>query len=330
MRASDPVRLGRTPLTVSRLGLGTAWLGNLYRAVEERAAAAVLDRALELGIRLIDTAPYYGLGMAERRIGPLLAARPRDSFVLSTKVGRVLRPRAPGDPQLQDEGRPLFVDAPPLTPGFDFSYDATLRSVAESLERLGLDRVDMLLIHDPDDHFPEALDGAYRALERLRAEGAVAAIGAGMNQAELLAELVRAADPDVVLLAGRYTLLDQSGLKELLPLCAERNVAVVIGGVYNSGILADPSPGTLYNYRTATPEALDRARRIQALCERHGVPLKAAAIQFPFGHPAVASVLTGVRSVAELDDNAAMLEVPVPAELWEDLRARRLLSADYQ
>ena len=279
MRASDPVRLGRTPLTVSRLGLGTAWLGNLYQAVEERATAAVLDRALELGIRLIDTAPYYGLGMAERRIGPLLAARPRDSFVLSTKVGRVLRPRAPGDPQLQDEGRPLFVGAPPLTPGFDFSYDATLRSVAGSLERLGLDRVDMLLIHDPDDHFPEALDGAYRALERL---------------------------------------------------CAERGVAVVIGGVYNTGILADPSPGTLYNYRAATPEALDRARRIQAVCERHGVPLKAAAIQFPFGHPAVASVLTGVRSVAELDDNAAMLEVPIPAELWEDLRARRLLSADYQ
>lgn len=325
MDPGESVRLGRTSLTVSRLGVGTAWLGNMYQAVDEGAAAAILGRAFQLGVRLVDTAPLYGLGLAERRIGPVLAARPRESFVLSTKVGRVLRPREPGDRELVDEGRPLFVDAPPLFPAFDFSHDAVLRTLAGSLERLGLEQVDVVLIHDPDDHFGEALEGAYPALERLRADGAVTAIGVGMNQAELLVEFARATDVDCLVLAGRYTLLDQVGLRELLPLCAERGISVVMGGVYNSGILADPSPGTLYNYRTASPELLERVRRMQMVCARHGVPLKAAAIQFPFGHPAVASVLTGVRTVAELDENARMLRLPIPADLWAELRAERLL-----
>jgi D-threo-aldose 1-dehydrogenase len=325
MDPGDPVRLGRTSLTVSRLGLGTAWLGNMYQAVEEDAATAILGRALELGVRLVDTAPLYGLGLAERRIGPVLAARPRESFALSTKVGRVLRPREPGDPELVDEGRPLFVDAPELFPAFDFSHDAVLRTFAGSLERLGLERVDIVLIHDPDHHFQQAVEGAYPALERLRDDGAVTAIGVGMNQAELLVEFAKATDIDCVLLAGRYTLLDQTGLRELLPLCAQRGISVVIGGVYNTGILADPTPGTLYNYRTAPAELLERVRRLQAVCARHGVPLKAAAIQFPFGHPAVAAVLTGVRTVAELDENARMLRLPIPAGLWAELRAERLL-----
>jgi D-threo-aldose 1-dehydrogenase len=310
---------------VSRLGVGTAWLGNMYQAVEEEAAAAILGRALQLNVRLVDTAPLYGLGMAERRIGPVLAARPRESFALSTKVGRVLRPREPGDPELVDESRPLFVNAPPLYPDFDFSRDAVLRTFAGSLERLGLERADILLIHDPDDHFSQALQGAYPALERLRGDGAVTAIGVGMNQTELLVKFARSTDIDCVLLAGRYTLLDQTGLQELLPLCAERGISVVMGGVYNTGILADPSPGALYNYRTASPEVLERVRGIQMVCARHGVPLKAAAIQFPFGHPAVTSVLTGVRSVAEFDENARMLRLPIPADLWAELRAERLL-----
>jgi D-threo-aldose 1-dehydrogenase len=325
MDPADSIRLGRTSLTVSRLGLGTAWLGNLYQAVEGSAATAVLVRALELGVRLIDTAPLYGLGPAERRIGPVLAARPRRSFALSTKVGRVLRPRERDDPELVDEGRPLFVDAPDLFPAFDFSHDAVLRTLAGSLERLGLEQVDIVLIHDPDDHFDQALEGAYPALERLRADGTITAIGVGMNQADLLVEFARATDIDCVLPAGRYTLLDQAGLRELLPVCAQRGISVVIGGVYNTGILGDPRPGTLYNYRTAPTELLERVRRMQTVCARHGVPLKAAAIQFPFGHPAVTSVLTGVRSVAEFDENARMLRLPIPADLWAELRAERLL-----
>ena len=328
MRPDEPARIGRTTLHVSRLGVGTVALGNMYEAVPESAAADVLDEAGKWGLTHFDTAPLYGMGLAERRIGPLLATRPRDSFVLSTKVGRLLRADAPIDPRTLRDGKPLFVDTPPLNPVFDFSYDATLRCVEESLERLGLDRVDILYLHDPDDHYEQALNGAYRALERLRGEGAVTAIGAGMTQTRMLAQFARAGDFDCFLLAGRYTLLDQSALTELLPLCQARGISLVIGGVYNSGILTNPVPGARYDYRGAPPELVSRAQRIAAICARHDVPLKAAAIQFPFGHPAVASVLTGVRSSAELAENAAMLSLPIPPQMWEELRAEDLLSQE--
>ena len=325
MNPAERVPLGKSRLTVSRLGLGTAPLGGLFQAVAEAAAHAVVERAYEAGLRLVDTAPLYGHGMAEQRVGDVLRRKPRGEFVLSTKVGRLLRPDAPPDPTQYYHGEPFFKGAPPLNPVFDFSFDGVMRSVDESLVRLGLERIDILFIHDPDEHFEEALRGAYRALDRLRSEGTIAAVGAGMNQAAMLARLARAADFDCFLLAGRYTLLDQTGLPELLPLCHAKNIGVILGGVYNSGILADPRPGATFNYVPADAELLEKARRLEAACQRHGVPLKAAALQFPLGHPAVASVLVGSRSAAEVDENVRMFRHSIPAALWEDLRASDLI-----
>jgi D-threo-aldose 1-dehydrogenase len=284
-------------VSLGKLGLGTAPLGGLYRPVADEDADAVVDRAYELGLRFFDTAPLYGHGLAEERLGRALSDKPRSEVVVSTKVGRLLRP----------------------TPVFDFSYDGVLRSFEESLQRLGLDRVDILLVHDPDDHGEEALTGAYPALDRLRSEGAVRAIGVGMNQSELLARFAHEADFDCFLLAGRYTVLDQSGADELLPLCVERGIDVIAGGVYNSGILADPEHEQTYDYLPAPAEIVERALRLRAVCDRHGVPLKAAALQFPFRHPAVVSVLTGCRSVGELDENVRMIDVEIPAALWDEL-----------
>jgi len=251
----------------------------------------------------------------------VLRTKPRDQYVLATKVGRLLRAGAPAQSD-------TFPGAPPLNPVFDFSYDGAMRSVEESVTRLGIDRIDILHIHDPDDHFEAALTGAYRALDRLRTEGTIQAVGAGMNQAEMLARFARDGDFDCFLLAGRYTLLDQVGLKELLPLCAERGIAIIAGGVFNSGILADPRPGTHYNYATAPDELVKRAGRINAICRRHGVSLKAVAIQFPLGHPAVRTVLTGCRSVDELRENVEAFQAPVPPSVWEDLKAEGLLPAE--
>ena len=313
------VGLGRTRLRVTRLGLGTAPLGGLYAEVPETEAHAVIDRAFELGLRYFDTAPLYGHGLAERRTGEVLRSKARGDFVLSTKVGRLLRPGAP-PPDGQFKGTPAVV------PVFDFSYDATLRSVEESLTRLGLDRIDILLIHDPDEHYDEALRGAYPALERLRSEGVVSAIGAGMNQAEMLARFAREADLDCLLLAGRYTLLDQVALGELLPLCQERGIAVIAGGVFNSGILARPVPGAPYNYEPAASDIVDRARRIEAVCARFDVRLKAVALQFPLAHPAVACVLTGCRSVVELEENIRLFELALPTDIWDALKKEGLLS----
>jgi D-threo-aldose 1-dehydrogenase len=327
MRADDVAHLGENRLAVTRLGLGTAWLGNMYAPIDDSAATAVVHRALRLGMRLIDTAPLYGYGLAESRLREALSGVPRDCFVLATKVGRTLRPWAPGDPELKsyDGAGSLFVNAPRMHAGFDFSYDAALRGIEDSLGRLGLDRLDVALIHDPDDHFPQALDGAYRALRRLKDERAVGAIGVGMNQAAMLTRFAREADLDLVLLAGEYTLLDQTGLDELLPTCQARRVSVVLGGVYNTGILADPSPGACYKYQVAPADILQRAQRMQAVCTRYETPLPAAAVQFPFAHPAVTAVLMGVRSAAELEENVAMLQRPIPAQLWTDLRSEGLL-----
>jgi D-threo-aldose 1-dehydrogenase len=319
MLPDQRVPFGKTGLTVTRLGLGTAPLGGLFRAVSEEDAQATIERAYQLGLRLFDTAPLYGHGLAERRLGGALATKPRSDFTLSTKVGRLLRPDAPPEPGQN------FKGAPPLNPVFDFSYDGVLRSLEESRSRLGLDRVDIALIHDPDQHFEEALHGAYRALDQLRREGTVKAVGAGMNQAEMPARFARAADVDCFLLAGRYTLLDQVGLRELLPLCQEKGIAIIAGGVYNSGILADPAPGATYNYAPAPPQLIARAQRIEAVCRRHNVPLKAAAIQFPLGHPAVACVVIGARSTAEIEENVAMFRHPVPPDLWAELAAENLL-----
>jgi D-threo-aldose 1-dehydrogenase len=287
----------------------------LFEAVADDEALRVVEAAWQSGIRFFDTAPLYGHGLAEKRLGEVLRSKPRDEFVLTTKVGRLLRADAPPDPTQSYRG------APPLNPVFDFSYDGVMRSVEESLERLGLDHVDVLHIHDPDDHYEEALSGAYRALDQLRTEGTIKAVGAGMNQAEMLARFARAADFDCFLVAGRYTVLDRTGARELLPLCVERNIAIIAGGVFNSGILANPKPGATFDYRTAPEAMVRRAAQLNEICQGHGVPLKAAAIQFPLRHPAVPAVLTGCRSVAEVEENVRMFQTPVPEDLWQELDA---------
>jgi D-threo-aldose 1-dehydrogenase len=306
---------------VTRLGFGTAPLGGLFQPLEDDAAHRVVEAAWSSGIRFFDTAPQYGHGLAEQRLGAVLSAKPRDQFVLATKVGRLLRAGAP--PQSDS-----FPGAPPLNPVYDFSYDGVMRSVEESVARLGIDRIDILHIHDPDEHFAEALSGAYLALDRLRSEGTIKAVGAGMNQAEMLARFAREANFDCFLLAGRYTVLDQVGLKELLPLCVERGIAIIAGGVFNSGILADPRPGTHYNYQTAPDDLVQRAAQIKVVCERHGVSQKAVAIQFPLGHPAVQTVLTGCRSVDELTENIEAFQAPIPPAVWADLKAEGLLTPE--
>jgi D-threo-aldose 1-dehydrogenase len=319
--------LGKTELQVTQLGIGTVPIGGLYQAVSDEAAQATLQAAWDAGIRFYDTAPLYGFGLAERRLGAFLATKPRDEYVLATKVGRLLRADALMDPDLVRDGEVLFRSGLPLQPVFDFSYDGVMRSFAESLARLGLDRVDILHIHDPDDYYDQALAGAFKALDKLRGEGVIKAVGAGMNQAEMLTRFAREAAFDCFLLAGRYTLLDQSALAELLPTCARLGIKIIIGGVYNSGILTDPRPGAKFNYREADYEWLEKAQRIQAVCDRYDVPLPAAAIQFPLAHPAVATILTGVRSPDELRQNVAYCQLPIPPGLWDELRVMELIPA---
>ncbi|MCZ8036363.1 MAG: aldo/keto reductase [Novosphingobium sp.] len=305
---------------LSPLGLGTAPLGGLYSPVADEEARRVIEAAWNHGVRFFDTAPMYGNGSAERRLGEVLRSKPRGTFILATKVGRLLR--LPPVPQGEDA---YYKGTPPERPVFDFSYDGVMRSLEESLVRLGLERIDILHIHDPDGHEGEAMAGAYKALDRLRAEGSIRAIGAGMNQWEMLERFADAGSFDCFLLAGRYTLLDQSAYASLLPTCERRGVQIIAGGVYNSGLLADPKPGAKFNYVDAPLELIKRAQRLADICRSHGVPLKAAAIQFPRYHPAVASVLTGARSVAELDENVAMWRKPIPAALWADLKSQGLI-----
>jgi D-threo-aldose 1-dehydrogenase len=322
MNPSERVRLGRTPLSVTRFGLGTAPLAGLYEAVPEDQALQVITRAWDEGVRHFDTAPLYGFGNAETRLGKALHDKPREDFVLASKVGRLLRADAPPEPGQN------FRGTPSVNPVFDFSYDGVMRSVDESLQRLQLDRIDILHIHDPDNHYDDALHGAYKALDHLRSEGVIRAVGAGMNQAEMLARFAREGNFDCFLLAGRYTLLDQIALDELLPICVERGIAIIAAGVYNSGILADPKLGARYNYATAPEPLLERARKIRAVCDRHGIPLKAAALQFPIGHPAVSCVVVGCRSVAQLDESLRMFEVDIPPSLWQELKSEGLLRED--
>ena len=332
---TERVPLGRTGLAVTRLGFGGASIGGLFEAVDDDAATGMVIHAWDLGIRSFDTAPLYGYGISERRLGAALRDRPRDEFVLSTKVGRLVRDDASitaaddvDRQRLDGRDDAYYVRTRPVRLVFDYSADGVRRSLDDSLERLGLDRIDIALIHDPDDHWPDAIDLAWPALERLRADGVIRAVGAGMNQSAMLARFARETDMDVFLLAGRYTLLDQGALVELLPLCVERGIAVLVGGVMNSGVLADPRPGSRFDYAPASPAILERARRIGEVCARHDVPLRAAAMQFPLAHPAVASLVAGVRTPSHLDDYPVMLAHDIPADLWADLRAEGLLPAD--
>lgn len=300
------------PAAATRLGIGGGPLGGLFRHVPEDEAIATVERAWDEGVRLFDVAPFYGHGRAERLVGSVLRTKPRDSFVLSTKVGRLLRDGAAAAPS-------AFVDADARQPVFDYSGDGVRRSLEESLGRLGLDRVDVALIHDPEEHLDEAVEDAYPALAELRREGVVSAIGVGTNHPSTLVRFARETDADCALLANSVTLLDRSGLDEALPLCAEYGIAVVAGGVFNSGILADPDGAGTYDYAPAGEDARRRVQRLRAICERHGVPLATAAVQFPLRQPAVAAVVVGVRTPAEVAANVAAFAATIPDELWSDL-----------
>src|SRR3954447_3024271 len=317
--------LGRGGLAVGPLSFGTAPIGNLGRRVGEDEWRVALEAAWETGVRYFDTAPHYGLGLAEQRLAEGLAGR--DGFVVSTKVGRVLAPSASAPEEMDTEG---FAVPATHVRVRDYSRDGVLASLESSLERLGLDRVDLLFVHDPDDYRSEALDGAFPALDELRSQGVITSYGAGMNQAEMLADFVRETDLDVVMLAGRYTLLEQGALDDLLPECEARGVSVVAAGVFNSGLLARdrPSEGVTYDYAPAPPELLARVRRIADVLERHGTSLPVAAAQFALAHPVVATVCLGARSAAQVQRNAALFDQSVPAAAWSELVAEGLLRAD--
>jgi D-threo-aldose 1-dehydrogenase len=308
-----------------KLGLGGAQLGNLYHAMSDENARAIVDTAWDRGIRYFDTAPHYGLGLSERRLGAALAARPRDEYAISTKVGRLLVDNPGGAGERDTEG----FDVPrTIVRRRDYSRDGVLRSLEASLGRLGLDRVDLAFVHDPEDYVDAALAGALPALAELRDQGVLRGIGLGMNFDAVLAELVRRADVDTVMIAGRYTLLEQPALDTLLPLCEERGVRVLAAGVFNSGLLATHQPGDKYNYADAPAELVARARRIAAVCERHGVELPHAAIALPAAHPAVDGVVLGAGSPGQVNANVDRAAVPVPSALWPDLVAEGLLRAD--
>ncbi|MBR7826446.1 aldo/keto reductase [Actinospica sp. MGRD01-02] len=329
MTAPQPRPRSLPPLTLGKVGFGGAPLGNLFTAIDDEAAHAAVDAAWDSGIRYFDTAPHYGLGLSERRLGAALRDHPRDDYVLSTKVGRLLDPVPDVDPAdihaADDQG---FEVPATVTRRWDFTADGVRRSIEESLERLGLSRIDIAYLHDPDDHVEQALDEAYPALEKLREEGVLRAIGVGMNQSAVPTRFVTETDIDVVLLAGRYTLLDQSASRDLLPAAEARGVAIVLGGVFNSGLLADPRNAATYDYAPAPPELIDRALEIEQICLEHGVPLRAAALQFGLAHPAVASALIGIRDAAQARDCAAMAGVPIPEMLWQSLRERGLIDRD--
>ena len=325
--------LGRAPLAVSVLGFGAAPLGGLYHEVSEADAAAAVEAALAAGVTYFDTAPLYGHGLGERRLGDALRAAPRDSFVLSTKVGRLLRPSQGAPPP---DG--LFANALPFDYVYDYSAAGARRSLEDSLQRLGLARVDVALIHDvvPRWHgrdfecrFRESMEGAYPALAELRSAGVVRAIGVGVKDWDVCLRYLGAGDFDCVMLAGQYTLLCQDALPELLPHCARAGVAVLLASPFNSGILATgAAPDARYFYQPAPPEILARTRRIEAVCRRHDVELPAAALQFPLAHAAVSSVVAGARSRAEVDANVRLLRRPIPPAFWQELKAEGLLSAE--
>jgi D-threo-aldose 1-dehydrogenase len=318
----------------TELGFGSAPIGNLYHPVPEPEARATLEAAWEVGCRFFDTAPAYGLGLAETRLNPFLRCRRGERFVLSTKVGRILQVCAPA----QRAGQSTFFDVPSRREVIDYSYDGVMRSLEQSFERLGVDSIDVLLCHglDASTHAGAAvgevrafLEGGYRALTSLRDSGAVKAIGAGMNNCETAEFLARNGDLDIVLLAGRYTLLEQEALTSLLPLCVDRSIGVIIGGPYNSGILATGArPGAFYNDEPAPPDILDRTARLQRVCQSHGVALPEAALAFPLAHPAVLSVIPGAARPEEVRRNAANLRVRIPGSLWADLKAQGLLRGD--
>lgn len=327
-------RLGNGGVRFTELGFGTAPLGNLYRAISDADADAILAAAWDGGVRYFDTAPLYGLGLSETRLNRFLRGKPRDSYVLSTKVGRLLKV-AP-----EHEGQGKWFDVPSRVGVYDYTYDGVMRSVDFSLDRLGVARIDILYVHDLDiwthgsaevmqGYVRTFLDSGHKALVALRDQGVIRAFGAGINEEGPAEHLARHGDLDLFLLASRYTLLQQPALESFLPYCAEKGIGVVIGAPYNSGILATGArPGAMFSYAPAPEDVLDRVRRIEAVCARHKVRLVDAAFRFPLRHPAVVSVIPGGQGVAEMASNLAAEQAEVPAALWADLKAEGLLQAD--
>ena len=312
MKHNDKVRL-RTGVEISRLSLGTAALGGLYTSVSDADCTETVLTAIDNGINFIDTAPHYGKGTSEVRIGKALAGRDRSTFVISTKIGRLL---VPSTTDIDD----FFMDADnTVERKFDFSASGVRQSLEGSLERLGLDSVEILFIHDPDENADEAILEAYPELDRMRSEGIIKAIGVGMNQCETPTRVIKETDIDMVLIAGRYSLLDQKALEGLLPAALERNVDIIAAGVFNSGILANPVKGATYDYVPASDELLAKAVRIREVLDGHKVSLTSAALQFPLRHPAVKSVLVGCRSAAEVSTNIAAFDKTIENKVWDDL-----------
>ena len=307
----EKVRLGNTEVKVTRLGMGGAPMGGLVAEAGPNTANETLKQAYEEGVRYFDTAPLYGSGKSEVFFGEFLSTLDRDSFTLSSKVGRLLdRTGTPSEVKVR----------------FDYSRDGVLRSIEESLTRLNLDRVDVALIHDPDNHYEEAIDTAFPTLADLRSQGVIGAIGSGMNQWEMLADFARNADFDCFLLAGRYTLLDYSALSEFLPICEKNSISVILGGPYNSGILAsDLEENVTYFYETAPQHVIEKAKAIKSICDDFNIPLKAAALQFGLLHPAVAATIPGARHPTEVSENVEMAGLNIPSELWKELKSERLL-----
>ena len=333
--AARPKRkLGRTGLEVTALGFGSAPLGDIYEVLDDATAIEAVETAAKLGVTLFDTAPLYGQGSAEHRVGTALRRRPAGSFVVSTKVGRLLTPAPNGRVRSS-----RYVGGLEFNVTNDYTYDAAMRSHEMSLQRLGLSKVDVVLIHDADawSHGPEegpkryrqAMDGAYKALAKLREQGVIKGIGIGLTDPVYMARYLRDGDFDCLLMAGRYSLLEQPALAEVLPLAAQKNVGVMLGGVFNSGILATgPVEGARYNYTPAPPEILDKVRRIERVCASHGVPLPTAAMHFCLGHSAVSSLVLGAVKPSEVRANVAAMATKVPPALWADLKAEKLLAVD--
>ena len=329
-------RLQNGGIDFTELGFGTAPLGNLYRAVSDEDAHDVLQATWDSGCRYFDTAPLYGLGLSEVRVGNFLRSKPRDQYVISTKAGRLLKVCPPES----RTGIGKFFDTPSRREVYDYSYDGVMRSFEASFERTGLDRFDILFCHDvdifthgskeaSDARIEEFMKGGYYAMLSLRDQGVIKAFGGGINEWQVCETLARRGDFDLFLLAGRYTLLEQEALASFLPLCTERGIGIVLGGPYNSGILArGPSDDAQYNYSNAPKEVIDRVRRINAVCQRHGVKMIEAALNFPLRHPAVVSVIPGGQSVEEVRSNRDILGKDIPASLWSDLKSEGLMSQD--
>lgn len=333
MHPSEKRKFGRVDLEVTSFAFGTAPVGNIFREIDEATSDAMFQHAWNAGVRYYDTAPMYGHGLSELRTGQSLRWKPRGDFVLSTKVGRLLKPARRSTIDFAP-----WTNAAPFTMQFDYSYDGTMRSVEDSLQRMALESIDICFIHDIDvftrgtdqpEVFRQAMDGCWRALERLRSEGTLKAIGVGVNEWEVCHEALKQRDFDCFLLAGRYTLLEQDALNEFLPLCERRGAAVVVGGGFNSGILATGArPGAKYNYAPAPQPILDKVARIEAVCRAHAVPLPAAALQFVVAHPAIPSFIAGTRTVEQLDQNLAWFSHPIPPAFWSDLKTEGLLRPD--